>query len=72
MIVRLGYILLHFAAAHGSISMAKALLDHGADPVSKDARGNTAIKIAANSLLLDDRPSTRNAIVMLLTEAAVN
>ncbi|KAM0298184.1 hypothetical protein ACHAPM_008882 [Fusarium culmorum] len=70
-IVRFGYTPLHFAAAHGSISMAKALLDHGADPVSKDARGNTAIKIAANSLLLDDRPSTRNAIVKLLTEAAV-
>ncbi|CAG2014421.1 unnamed protein product [Fusarium graminearum] len=70
-IVRFGYTPLHFSAAHGSISMAKASLDLGADPLSKDARGNTAIKIAANSLLLDDRPSTRNAIVKLLTEAAV-
>ncbi|UZP38205.1 hypothetical protein NXS19_006021 [Fusarium pseudograminearum] len=70
-IVRFGYTPLHFAAAHGSISMVKALLDLGADPLSKDARGNTAIKIAANSLLLDDRPSTRNAIVKLLTEAVV-
>ncbi|KAM0389402.1 hypothetical protein ACHAO7_008820 [Fusarium culmorum] len=71
-IARFGYTPLHFAAAHGNISMAKALLDLRADPLSKDARGNTAIKIAANSLLLDDRPSTRNAIVKLLTEAAVN
>ncbi|XEV07444.1 hypothetical protein FSHL1_012731 [Fusarium sambucinum] len=69
-IVRFGYTPLHFAAAHGSISMTKALLEHGADPISKDARGNTAIKIAVNSLLLDDRLSTRNAIVKLLTEAA--
>ena len=69
-IVRFGYTPLHFAAAHGSISMAKDLLEHGADPKSKDARGNTAIQIAANSLLLDDFPSKRQAMVNLLTEAA--
>ncbi|KAG8668180.1 hypothetical protein FPOAC1_007557 [Fusarium poae] len=67
--VRFGYTPLHFAAAHGSISMAKAILDHGADPLSKDVRGNTAIKIAVNSSLIDDFPSTRQAMVELLTEA---
>ena len=68
--MRFGCTPLHFAAAHGSTSMAKDLLEHGADPISKDVRGNTAIKIAANSLLLDGFPSKRQAMVNLLTEAA--
>jgi ankyrin repeat protein len=68
--VRFGYTALHFAAAHGSMSLAKALLELGADPLSKDARGNTAIKVATQSSLIDDFPGTRQAMVKLLTEAA--
>ncbi|RGP78640.1 ankyrin repeat [Fusarium longipes] len=69
-IVRFGYSPIHFAAANGNLTMAKTLLSHGADPLSKDERGNTAIKIAANSSLMDDLPSRKQAIVQLLTEAA--
>lgn len=68
--VRFGYTALHFAAAHGSMSLAKALLELGADPLSKDARGNTIIKIATHSSLIDDFPGTRETMVKLLTEAA--
>jgi ankyrin repeat protein len=63
--VRFGYTALHFAAAHGSMSLAKALLELGADPLSKDARGNTAIKVATQSSLIDDFPGTRQAMVKL-------
>ncbi|WXC40193.1 hypothetical protein QX201_000031 [Fusarium graminearum] len=69
-IVRSGYTSLHFAAARGSISLVKVLLSRGADPLAKDARGNTAIKIAVNSLLMDDYPRRRQDIVQLLTKAA--
>ncbi|KAI6750806.1 hypothetical protein HG530_014256 [Fusarium avenaceum] len=68
--VRFGYTALHFAAAHGSMSLAKALLELGADPLCKDARANTAIKIATHSSLIDDFPGTRQAMVKLLTKAA--
>ncbi|KAH6958071.1 ankyrin [Fusarium avenaceum] len=68
--VRFGYTALHFAATHGSMSLAKALLELGADPLSKDARGNTAIKIATHSSLIDDFPGTREAMVKLLSDAA--
>ncbi|KAH7238078.1 ankyrin [Fusarium tricinctum] len=68
--VRFDYTALHFAAAHGSMSLAKALLELGADSLSEDARGNTVIKIATHSSLIDDFPGTRQAMVRLLTEAA--
>ncbi|KAG5658639.1 hypothetical protein KAF25_010820 [Fusarium avenaceum] len=68
--VRFGYTALHFAAAHGSMSLAKALIEVGADPLCKDARGNTAIKIVTHSSLIDDFPGTRQAMVKLLTEVA--
>jgi ankyrin repeat protein len=63
--VRFGYTPLHFAAAHGSMSLARVLLEHGADPLSKDSRGNTVIKTTTHSGLMDNFPGTRQAIISL-------
>ncbi|KAM5345869.1 hypothetical protein ACJ41O_011730 [Fusarium nematophilum] len=67
--VLFGYTPLHFAAAHGSIRVAKALLEHGADPSCRDARGNSAAKIATHSGMLERLPEVRDEMVRLLTGA---
>ncbi|KAF9781934.1 hypothetical protein IL306_012702 [Fusarium sp. DS 682] len=66
--VRQGYTPLHFAAAKGSVGMAKALLANGADPSCRDATGNSATKIATYTWYLEGQQETRNEMVKLLAD----
>ncbi|KAL7765717.1 hypothetical protein ACKLNR_003633 [Fusarium oxysporum f. sp. zingiberi] len=68
-LVRQGYTTLHFAAAKGSVGMAKALLANGADPSCRDATGNSAAKIAKYTWHLEGRVETRDEMLKLLKDA---
>ncbi|KAF4338658.1 ankyrin repeat-containing protein [Fusarium beomiforme] len=67
--VRQGYTPLHFAAAKGSVGMAKALLANGADASCRDATGNSAAKIAKYTWYLEGQLEIRDEMVKLLSEA---
>lgn len=68
--IRYGYAALHFAASHGDMSLVKALLENGADPLPKDVRGNTAFQVATHLSIMSYFPDMRNAMVDLLTDKA--
>jgi ankyrin repeat protein len=68
-LVRQGYTPLHFAAAKGSVGMAKALLANGADPSCRDATGNSAAKIAKYTWYLEGLAETRDVMLKLLKDA---
>ncbi|KAF5002130.1 hypothetical protein FGRMN_613 [Fusarium graminum] len=68
-VLRSGYTALHFAAAKGSLGVARALISHGADAASRDDDGNSAAKIATHSWYMECYPALRSELVELLKDA---
>ena len=52
---------LHQASRRGYVSVAEALLDHGATIDARDAKGQTPLRRAVNCRQLADRPASRPA-----------
>ncbi|EFY94031.1 ankyrin repeat protein [Metarhizium robertsii] len=57
---------LHWAAEHGAVGVAKALLTHGANILSEDPFGNTPAMTATASKLLERRPDVREKLIQVL------
>lgn len=60
---------LHWAAYHGAVGVANALLTHGANPSANDANGNTPARLAAESPLLARKVPVSDELIQLLLDA---
>lgn len=60
---------LHWAAYHGAVGVANALLAHGADASAEDEYGNTPVKLAFESPLLKREPDVSDELLQVLLGA---
>jgi hypothetical protein len=68
--IRYGCALYTLLLAMGMASLVKALLERGADPLSKDVRENTVTQVAMHLSLMSYFPDMRKAMVDPLTNKA--
>lgn len=69
MMIRYGLTPLHFAATHGALGVAEALLRHGANPSAEDSSEASPARTAGESTRLKNHIETQDKIITLLMDA---